>query len=155
MKQKKSTPKTSAHRVKYVICGYYDFNKSDQTLNATLKSNNYLIGNKIKPLPVALTTVSPGDILLLRYERKIVAYGEATSTLTLLSQKNSNKPFYNYEIKVERWVRFDKNNPQAGIRADNVMKNCAPPLPKIRDIAKVVRKRFAQSFIDKIAARQP
>lgn len=154
MKQKKSTPKTSPLRVKYVICGYYGFHKSDQTLSATLKSHNYLIGNRVK-VPAALAGVSAGDILLLRYKQNVVAYGKAISRLTPLSQNNSNKRFYDYEIKVERWILFDRNNSQAGIRVAGVMKNCVPPLPHIRDVAKVVRKRFAQPFLDKINARQP
>lgn len=122
-------------------------------LSSTLGSNNYLIGNKVKDF-TALNRVVAGDILLLSYRRKIVAYGEVTGGLIALGANDSNRPHYEYEIKVRGWIRFDGQDPSAGIRMGGVMKNCTFP-QNIRAIAKEVTFHFAQPFIDKIDMRQP
>lgn len=139
--------------MKYIICGYYGFHKSRQTLDATLNSSNYLVGKGVRGLS-ALSGASRGDILLLRYERKIVAYGVALGSLTSLAPNDVNRPYYDQEIRVDKWIRFDGKNSNAGIRADGVMKNCVYPQPK-RAVTKEVNRQFAQPFIDRIDARQP
>ena len=139
---------------KYIICGYYCFPKSDLTLNASLSSGKYLLGNRIRQIPRALFAAVPGDILLLRFFRKIVAYGVANSRVMPLASNDSSRPHYLHEILVDRWVRFDGKNPVKGVRVVGVSKNYASPQPP-RDVAKEVTQGFAQHFIDEIDARQP
>ena len=152
-KPSSSHPSRFPQRRKYIVCGYHDYPGASQVLSSTLGSNNYLVGNRVKDF-TALNQVGVGDILLLSYERKIVAYGEATSGLTALSSSESNRPYYEYEIKVKKWIRFDGQDPSAGIRNGGIMKNCTFP-QNIRAIAKEVTSHFAQPFIDKIDMRQP
>ena len=152
-KHSSSTPSRLPQSRKYIVCGYHDYLGVSQVLSSTLNSNNYLIGNKVKDF-AAFNRVVVGDILLLSYGRKIVAYGEASSGLTALSSNDSNRPYYEYEIKVKRWIRFDGRNPSVGIPKNGIMKNCTFP-QNIRAIAKEVTSHFAQPFIDKIDMRQP
>lgn len=149
-----NSPANSANpKRKYIICGYYGFPGSRQTLDSTLKSSNYLVGAHVKCLS-ALANASRGDILLLRYKRKIVAYGEVLIPLSPLPPNDVNRPHYDQEIRVGKWILFDGNNSIAGISVKEVMKNCLYPQPS-RAIVKEVTQRFAQPFIDKINSRQP
>lgn len=152
-KHSSSTPSMLPQSRKYIVCGYHDYPGASRVVSSTLGSNNHLVGNKVKDF-TALNRVVAGDILLLSYGRKIVAYGEADSGLTALSSSDSNRPYYEYEIEVKKWIRFDGHNSSLGIRMGGIMKNCTFP-QNIRAIAKEVTSHFAQPFIDKIDMRQP
>jgi 5-methylcytosine-specific restriction enzyme B len=61
--------------------------------------------------------IKPGDILLLKYERKFVAYGESTEKFV------SNDPGWNHWVKVIEWYFNNPDNHTSGIVRDGIDSN--------------------------------
>lgn len=120
---------------KYFDC-VYGQDLAPSVLTDTLNSGEFVIGD-VSRFDSSFNDVQPGDVILLSVNGKIVAYGEAQSSLL------PRIDHWKVSVRVD-WKRFDSTDAYKGVSAKGVSRENPS---NSRTVAKQVSKDWAEAII--------
>ena len=96
--------------VKFFICSVGDPEKDydEENLERIIEKKAFILHKDTKRKG-AYSQIQSGDILLLKFKKRLIGYGRTTGIDTL------DLPYWNLAARVEKWVFKEENAPEVGI----------------------------------------
>lgn len=101
---------------KYFACSVGEPGKGydDENLDRIIENSAFILHEDTVQKGL-YSQISPGDILILKYKKMLIAYGET------LGRHQSEDKEWNLMAPVKKWYFFDKGNPKSGIHYYGIM----------------------------------
>lgn len=100
----------------------------EENFQKCVEENSFRVNFGVTQLGV-VEEIKKGDILLLRYRDRFVAFGEAEEDYRGI--KDEEDPYYNKDgwnrfVKVVQWYFYDNNDKKAGVNRHGIQDNAVP-----------------------------